>query len=76
MNVVARDLERHLRETSPRPGNNSKPPDLAHAADELAKRLEPVVKKQAKAADALAALEAGPRRSTLSTAAPASGSRP
>ena len=43
------------------PGNNSKPPDPARAAEELARRLEPLVKKQAKAADALAALEAGPR---------------
>ena len=60
-NEAARDLERHLRETTPRPGNNSKSSDPARAADELARRLEPVVKKQAKAADALAALEAGPR---------------
>jgi hypothetical protein len=60
-NEATRDLERHLRETSPRPGNNNKPPDLARTDDELAKRLEPVVKKQVKAADTLAALEAGPR---------------
>ena len=74
-NEAARDLERHLRETSPRPGNNSKPPDPARADDELARRLEPLVKKQAKAADALAALEAGPRDAPQHQRA-GSGSRP
>ena len=61
-NETARDIERHLRETTPRPGKNSTPPDPALApAEDLARRLEPLVKKQAKAADALAAVEAGPR---------------
>ncbi|MDR3636399.1 MAG: hypothetical protein P4L84_21530, partial [Isosphaeraceae bacterium] len=51
---VAGELERHLRETAPEPG---KPHDPAKAVAELARRLAPTAQKQAKAAEALTALE-------------------
>lgn len=49
-NEVARDLDRHLRETGPRP---KEPSDPARTAEELARRLAPLIEKQAKVANAL-----------------------
>ncbi|HWE39706.1 MAG TPA: hypothetical protein VG406_24365 [Isosphaeraceae bacterium] len=57
-NEAARDLERLLRETGPRP---NRPADPARDAEELARRLEPVIKKQDKAAEVLGAMEVEPR---------------
>lgn len=51
---VASELERHLRETAPQPGQ---PYDPAKGAAELAQRLGSVAQKQARAAEVLAALE-------------------
>jgi hypothetical protein len=51
-----RELDRILRETEPRSG---KPFDPARAAAERARRLESPSQKQAKLADALAAIDAG-----------------
>lgn len=57
---VARDLERHLRETAPHPG---RPHDPNRAAEDLANRLAALAPIQAKVADALAkgTLESEPR---------------
>ncbi|SIO32490.1 hypothetical protein SAMN05444166_3793 [Singulisphaera sp. GP187] len=57
---VARDLERHLRETAPHPG---RPHDPNRAAEDLANRLTALAPIQAKVADALAkgTLESEPR---------------
>src|SRR5205814_1837074 len=49
-NDAANDLERLLRENGPRP---NQPFDPARAVEELARRLEPLIKEQAKAAEAL-----------------------
>ena len=55
---VGRELERHLRETAPQPGQ---PHDPAKAAAELARRVEPLVQRQREAAAALAAVAPEPR---------------
>jgi hypothetical protein len=54
---VARDLERHLRETGPQPG---KPFDADRADADLANRLAELAKKQADAAGDLEALDLTP----------------
>ena len=56
---ATRDLDRHLRETDPdQPG---RPHDPAKSAADLARRLEPLAKKEAEAAAKLAAMEVSPR---------------
>ena len=56
---ASRDLDRHLRETDPdQPG---RPRDPAKSAVDLARRLEPLARKEAEAAAKLAAMEVSPR---------------
>ena len=55
---LGRELERHLRETSPQPGQ---PLDPAKSAEDLANRLAPLVERQDKAAKDIAALAVEPR---------------
>ncbi len=52
---ATRDLERHLRETAP--DGSGRPRDAAKDAVELAKRLEPLARREAEAATKLAAIE-------------------
>jgi hypothetical protein len=52
-NEVADEMERHLRETAPRPG---RPHDAERASAELAERLAPLAQRQAQAAADLGAL--------------------
>src|SRR5205085_713849 len=55
---VARELERHLRETGPQP---NQPFDAPRADAELARRLEPLAQRKNEAAAVLAALDVEPR---------------
>lgn len=57
-NEVANELERHLRETAPRP---DQPYDAAAAANDLANRLGGAAQNQARAAELLAQTETEPR---------------
>jgi hypothetical protein len=57
-NEVIGELERHLRETAPRP---DQPLDPARMASDLANRLEGVARNQAKVAEVLASLDPEPR---------------
>jgi hypothetical protein len=52
---ATRDLDRHLRETAP--DGSGRPRDPAKDAVELAKRLEPLARREAEAAAKLAAIE-------------------
>ena len=56
---ATRDLDRHLRETDPARAAQDRDP--AKDAVELARRLEPLAKKEAEAAARLAAMEVPPR---------------
>ncbi len=56
-NQVARDLERHLRETAPRP---NRPADPVASARDLARRIEPLVQRQEEAARFLENLDVTP----------------
>jgi hypothetical protein len=51
---IARDLERHLRETAPKPGQSL---DFARSAAELAERVAPLASRERELAAALRAIE-------------------
>ena len=55
---IARDLEKHLRETAPKAG---KPPDPVRRAAELAERVGPIVQKEREVAAMIAAIDPEPR---------------
>jgi hypothetical protein len=55
---IARDLEKHLSETEPKPGQ---PHDPVRAAAELAERLAPLARREREVAEALSAIDPEPR---------------
>jgi hypothetical protein len=55
---IARDLEKHLRETAPKPGQSNDP---VRAAAELAERIKPLASKEREVAEMIAAINPEPR---------------